>query len=682
MTRLVVGEIRLNVRDELRPRHHSTQARIRDPHPLGFKTLIHRVEKFSGREGDNDFEIWLMDFKEATEHCGWNDEQRTKWFSWFLSGPAKATWQRTLKDTDKTSWQKIVATYRGQYGVHLDPRIAYQKCQELQYSQFGSAQGLLYAMRDYQRMAPEKLSDATMESILWNKVPIALQQELKEIQDGSVQELLQRLLRAEATLKERERRSKGIRLGLSQRHTFNSNRSPNSGPGRGNNNNNAAEKSGNNTSSSNTNSHDQQQREMSLKNVKCYNCHKKGHLAKDCPITRGQRTSSTRRIGTVSGDTTEQQDLWLRTVTAKTEQQLKETTVAARGPTYKVDIVVDGVRTQALLDHGAQVSLARKQLLPVIKERNEWSVEQCQARNLTLAGQPQGAGGHDLGAEGIVALQLTAEGTGISQRVPCYILDSSKPIWKGELKDCGLVIGTNALANLGFSIVDAEGCIVTSEESASQKQGIVETSIEATEPQDNNATMQKTVENGDTASSPTNGVYLARAAYLTPGQSKVVHVNVTSCKDDIGVVTPIGDLANALCDFQETLWSGSTQFKITLNNWGMEPVILPEGQQVGSVELADIVSEDDPVWEDPEAQVLLCQATNEAERREELKKQLRFGSDIVSQERDQMETMLLTQSDVFALTDEELGETDLVSHSIDTGMQSLSRHYHADYHMH
>ena len=358
-------------RTRRRPRHHSTQTRIRDPHPLGFKTLIHRVEKFSGRKGDNDFEIWLMDFKEATEHCGWNDEQRAKWFSWFLSGPAKATWQCTLKDTDKTSWQKIVEIYCGQYGVHLDPCIAYQKCQELQYSQFGSAQGLLDAMRDYQRMAPEKLSDATVESILWNKVPIALQQELKEIPDGSVQELLQRLLRAEATLKERERRTKGIKLGLSQRLTFNSNRSPSSGPGRGSNNDNAAEKSGYNTSSSNTNSHDQQQREMSLKTVKCYNCHKKGHLAKDCPTPRGQRTSSTRRIATGSGDTTEQQDLWLRTVTAKTDQQLKETTVAARGPTYKVDIVVDGVRTRALLDHGAQVSLARKQLLPVIKELEE-----------------------------------------------------------------------------------------------------------------------------------------------------------------------------------------------------------------------------------------------------------------------------------------------------------------------
>ena len=126
-------------------------------------------------------------------------------------------------------------------------------------------------------------------------------------------------------------------------------------------------------------------------------------MANGYPTPRSQTTSSTRKIATESGDTIEQQDLWLRTVTAKTDQQEKETTVAARGPTYKVDIVVDGVGTRALLDHGAQVSLARKQLLPVTKERNSWSLEQCQARNLILEGQSQGAGGHNLGAESIVA---------------------------------------------------------------------------------------------------------------------------------------------------------------------------------------------------------------------------------------------------------------------------------------
>ena len=60
-----------------------------------------------------------------------------------------------------------------------------------------SVQGLLNGMRDYQRMVPQKLTDDTLESILWNKVPVELQQEVKEIIDGSLQELLQKLLRAE-----------------------------------------------------------------------------------------------------------------------------------------------------------------------------------------------------------------------------------------------------------------------------------------------------------------------------------------------------------------------------------------------------------------------------------------------------------------------------------------------------
>ena len=94
--------------------------------------------------------------------------------------------------------------YKGQYEIHLGPRTAYQRCNELRY---GSAQGLLDAMKDYQRMALHKLTDGTLESILWNKVPIELQQEVKEITDGSVQELLQRLLRAEAVFAEWKRRS-------------------------------------------------------------------------------------------------------------------------------------------------------------------------------------------------------------------------------------------------------------------------------------------------------------------------------------------------------------------------------------------------------------------------------------------------------------------------------------------
>ena len=67
--------------------------------------------------------FWLLDFIEATADCVWSDEQRVRWCSWFLSGPAKAKWHHTLNSSKKT-WNSIMEIYKEQYGVHLDPRAA------------------------------------------------------------------------------------------------------------------------------------------------------------------------------------------------------------------------------------------------------------------------------------------------------------------------------------------------------------------------------------------------------------------------------------------------------------------------------------------------------------------------------------------------------------------------------
>ena len=45
-----------------------------DPQPPGFRALCARLEKFSDRSGDNDLEVWVEDFKEATEDCEWDDQ--------------------------------------------------------------------------------------------------------------------------------------------------------------------------------------------------------------------------------------------------------------------------------------------------------------------------------------------------------------------------------------------------------------------------------------------------------------------------------------------------------------------------------------------------------------------------------------------------------------------------------
>ena len=47
--------------------------------------------KFSGKSDENDFEVWPVDFTEATTDCMWADIDRARWFSWFLAGSAKIT---------------------------------------------------------------------------------------------------------------------------------------------------------------------------------------------------------------------------------------------------------------------------------------------------------------------------------------------------------------------------------------------------------------------------------------------------------------------------------------------------------------------------------------------------------------------------------------------------------------
>ena len=51
--------------------------------PPGFRESQKRVDKLSGKSSENDFEVWLVDFIEATTDCMWTDDDRTHWFSRF-----------------------------------------------------------------------------------------------------------------------------------------------------------------------------------------------------------------------------------------------------------------------------------------------------------------------------------------------------------------------------------------------------------------------------------------------------------------------------------------------------------------------------------------------------------------------------------------------------------------------
>ena len=85
------------------------------------------------------------------------------------------------------------------------------------------------------------------------------------------------------------------------------------------------------------------------------------------------------------------------------------------------------------MKYGAQVSIIHRELLPKVRETQGWTKEQYQTRNLELDRQPIGANGTELGVVALVKLGVSVEGTDKTLQVPCYVLSSDKPLWKGEL---------------------------------------------------------------------------------------------------------------------------------------------------------------------------------------------------------------------------------------------------------
>ena len=211
-----------------------------------------------------------------------------------------------------------------------------------------------------------------------------------------------------------------------------------------------------------------------FKDIKCYRCGKKGHVAKSrsCHVVVNQICVEQLNKGQyiegkhvdcvqqnsqgVTNNSVEGTRAWIHVLTVSNcTCEAANTNVI--GSVYKVDVIINGVPTRALIDSGSQVCIIRQQLLPIIKEKCNWSLSDCVARNLPLNTHPVGAEGSVLGATALVKVDVIIEVTGKCLEIPCYVIDSAKLVWQGNVKNCGMIMGTNALVAFQFCISHFNG---------------------------------------------------------------------------------------------------------------------------------------------------------------------------------------------------------------------------------
>ena len=407
--------------------------------------------------------------------------------------------------------------------------------------------------------------------------------------------------------------------------------------------------------------------------ISCYRCGGTGHYARNCKSVPskpqseapGKSSTSTSRSAAIKSEsshpqkfTEEQLEEMLARVRLEKEASLlhkqtaKVDTVSADkgaiteavGPTLYVDLTIEGVSVQAMVDTGSQSTIISRDVLHKVGRHlasQGKPLPQLQVPTVRLYGKDGKKTKSELNISAEALLTMEADGAQI--QTPVFIQpDSDQPC----------LLGMNAAPSLNLQFLRANGqplkstadSISTEQDLPLAKVCLVEsTTIPARKGRFLEATIEPSLEEG--------------AQVLFEPRLQSLQAKGLSTQEALLTVAPSGNILVPLLNME---FSNSD---------------VKAGDVIGTIELMDEVADNlYPTSSCAQVEGQL-QPLADSARRSKLKQQLKLPelqADLakagMSTDRvKEIEKVLLDADDVFALDESELGQTSLVTHSINTG---------------
>uniref|UniRef100_A0A183CJ15 RNA-directed DNA polymerase n=1 Tax=Globodera pallida TaxID=36090 RepID=A0A183CJ15_GLOPA len=288
-------------------------------------------------------------------------------------------------------------------------------------------------------------------------------------------------------------------------------------------------------------------------------------------------------------------------------------------------VEVQGTETEAMLDGGAQISLISAQFFYKLIKEGKLDLREVElSRN---AARIADVNGKEVKCYGSVTLQIDRKGCQPSN-IRFHVTDASFGF--------NLLLGTNSLADLGFMLYDAANKEMIEFEKVQQQE---------------------------------NTLRVIFQTKFRPWSTKLVEVHVGSEWNGKDVViSPISNGSNTR--LEQTVGKvadGKVIGQITNLVPSLEQT--EEEAVTGTIELAEYIMDADNAMLPTEAldpQSYEC-GEMEVDKRIETIKAMSKAGRISEPEKSELMNLLSEFEEIFAITEEELRQTDLVSHTIETG---------------